>query len=129
MVKYINRNIWTIIDTRSYMNAMVYCLSFLLLLLLQQRLFWFQFFNATFCFESILNEFKLEAQHWVEPVSLILHFALKKLNTEHSIAYRCFRQASTLTFFFTCPFGQLTKTSCKSKSFGLVLYSAKTKFQ
>jgi hypothetical protein len=49
-------------------------------------------------------------------VSLTLHSALKKLNTEHSIAYRCFPQAST--------FGQLTKTSCKSKSFGLVLYSA-----
>jgi hypothetical protein len=67
---------------------------------------------------------KLEAQHWAEPVSLTLHSALKKLNTEHSIAYRCFTQASTLTFFLTCPFGQLTKTSCKSKSFGLVLYSA-----
>ena len=41
---------------------------------------------------------KLEAQHWAEPVSLTLHSALKKLNTEHSIAYRCFPQASTLTF-------------------------------
>ena len=59
-----------------------------------------------------------------EPVSLTLHSALKKLNTKHSIAYRCFPQASTLTFFLTCPFGQLTKTSCKSNSFGLVLYSA-----
>ena len=66
----------------------------------------------------------LEAQQWAEPVSLTLHSALKKLNTEHSIAYRCFPQVSTLTFFLTCPFGQLTKTSCKSKSFGLVLYSA-----
>jgi hypothetical protein len=44
--------------------------------------------------------------------------------TEHSIAYRCFPQASTLTFFLTCPFGQVTKMSCTSKSFGLVLYSA-----
>jgi hypothetical protein len=54
------------------------------------------------------------------------HSALKKLNTEHSIAYRCFPQASTLTFFLTCPIGQLhvTKTSCKSKPVGLVLYSA-----
>ena len=43
---------------------------------------------------------KLEAQRWAEPVSLTLHSAQKKLNTEHSIAYRFFTQASTLTFFF-----------------------------
>jgi hypothetical protein len=72
------------------------------------------------CIDIIIN-LKLEAQHWAEPVSLTLHSALKKLNTEHSIAYRCFPQASTLTFFLICPFGQLTKKSCKSKPFGLVL--------
>ena len=40
-------------------------------------------------------------------MSLTLHSTLKKLNTEHSIVYRCFPQASTLTFFLTCSFGQL----------------------
>ena len=29
-----------------------------------------------------------------------------------------------INIFLTCPIGQLTKTSCKSKSFSLVLYSA-----
>jgi hypothetical protein len=56
---------------------------------------------------------------WYLILKLFRQFLLFILSLKVQVSMIC----NTLTFFLTCPFGQLTKSSCKSKSFGLVLYS------